>query len=370
MSSSSNRIAAVDGLRALAVFGVVWAHVWSFGCGAPSWSVGKIGTLNLDLNRAISMIGTGVDLFFVISGFCMYLVYASKQTKFTWSAYGIFLKSRWLRIAPAFYVCASVCAIFVALFGSPFPYISLVQHITFVHTWFGSQDLAAPFWSLATEWHFYLVLPLLIWFSNYLGFWKTAIALMTLSIGFRFWVYTSSDNIQAFWVNQLPSRLVEFILGLCVAKLYISKTAPPKLLQNEIGFVGATSVAYLGRVLMLSEVVKIMGPAGYIFKVMAEPVLSLGYSLILWNVISSKSIFQKLLSHQMLQQLGVYSYSLYLWHWYPSIWIAQWFVTKFGKTILVQNVALLVSLILLIPLSFISYHLLETPYFRKKTLSK
>jgi peptidoglycan/LPS O-acetylase OafA/YrhL len=369
MNSSSNRIAAVDGLRALAVFGVVWAHVWSFGCGAPSWSVGKIGTLNLDLNRAISVIGTGVDLFFVISGFCMYLIYASKQTKFTWSAYGTFLKKRWLRIAPAFYISASVCAMYVALSGNPFPYISLVKHITFTHIWFGNEDLAAPFWSLATEWHFYLVLPLLIWLSNCLGFWKTAIASMTLSVGFRFWVYTSSVDVQAFWINQLPNRLVEFILGLCVAKLYISKTVPPRLLQSEIGFVVAASVAYLGRLLMLSEIVTMMGSAGYIFKVMAEPILSLGYSLILWNVISSKSIFRKLLSHQMLQQLGIYSYSLYLWHWYPSIWIAQWFVTNFGKTVLVQNVALLVSLVLLIPLSFISYHFLEAPYFRKQVLN-
>jgi peptidoglycan/LPS O-acetylase OafA/YrhL len=206
----------------------------------------------------------------VISGFCMYLIYASKQTKFTWSAYGTFLKKRWLRIAPAFYVSASVCAIFVTLSGSPFPYVSLVKHITFTHIWFGNEDLAAPFWSLATEWHFYLVLPLLVWLSNCLGFWKTAVASMTLSVGFRFWVYTSSGNIEAFWINQLPNRLIEFILGLCVAKLYISKTVPPKLLQSEIGFVIAASVAYLGRLLMLSEIVTTMGSAGYIFGSMSS----------------------------------------------------------------------------------------------------
>ncbi|HEY9302611.1 MAG TPA: acyltransferase family protein [Phormidium sp.] len=107
--NTKNRIAPVDGLRAVAVFGVIWAHVWAFGSGIPVWSLGKIGSINLDLNRAISVIGTGVDLFFVISGFCMYLMYAQKQTKFAWNTYATFLKKRWLRIAPNYYVAALVC---------------------------------------------------------------------------------------------------------------------------------------------------------------------------------------------------------------------------------------------------------------------
>ncbi|BAY33444.1 hypothetical protein NIES2107_53400 [Nostoc carneum NIES-2107] len=46
-ASSNNRIAPVDGLRAVAVFGVIWAHIWLF-CGNPTWSIGKISSINLD----------------------------------------------------------------------------------------------------------------------------------------------------------------------------------------------------------------------------------------------------------------------------------------------------------------------------------
>jgi len=35
----THRIAPVDGLRAVAVLGVIWAHVWAFS-GTPSLSVG------------------------------------------------------------------------------------------------------------------------------------------------------------------------------------------------------------------------------------------------------------------------------------------------------------------------------------------
>src|SRR5262245_49813726 len=97
-----DRIAPVDGLRALAVLGVLWWHVWMFS-GNPSLSVGRVGAVNLDVNRAVSAIGTGVDLFFVISGFCMYLMYAKSQSVFSAQRYAAFIKRRWWRIAPAFY---------------------------------------------------------------------------------------------------------------------------------------------------------------------------------------------------------------------------------------------------------------------------
>ena len=60
INNSKSRIAPVDGLRAVAVLGVVWAHVWLF-CGNPVLSIGKIGSTNLDLHRVFSSVGTGVE---------------------------------------------------------------------------------------------------------------------------------------------------------------------------------------------------------------------------------------------------------------------------------------------------------------------
>lgn len=316
-NETQNRIAPVDGLRAVAVLGVIWAHVWAFGCGTPVWSLGKISSVNLDVNRAISAIGTGVDLFFVISGFCMYLMYAQKQTKFAWNTYATFLKKRWLRIAPNFYLAALVCAVGFLLVGKPFPWFDLLAHASFTHTLLPhTGTLAAPFWSLATEWHFYLILPLFVWASSYLGFWTVIAIVILSSIGFRTWVYTSPTNVELFWNTQLPVRLVEFSWGICVARLYAMQKTPPKILCGEKGFLIAFGIAYLGRLLMVTEVIKLAGSFGYICRIFAEPILTLGYGIILWNVILSNSVFQKWLSHSIVQQLGRWSYSLYLWHWY------------------------------------------------------
>jgi len=123
-----------------------------------------LGSLRLDLQRAVSLIGTGVDLFFVISGFCMYLLYIHKQKEWAWSGYIVFIKRRWLRLSPGLYTAAVVCAMGGWLAGRPFPWRDLLAHFGFLHTVLpGTGTLAAPLWSLATEWHFYLLLPLVLW---------------------------------------------------------------------------------------------------------------------------------------------------------------------------------------------------------------
>jgi peptidoglycan/LPS O-acetylase OafA/YrhL len=60
----------------------------------------------IDINRVLSLLGTGVDFFFVISGFCMYMMYNSRIVGFSWASYRALIASRARRILPAF---ASLC---------------------------------------------------------------------------------------------------------------------------------------------------------------------------------------------------------------------------------------------------------------------
>src|ERR1700753_1334175 len=90
------RIQALDGLRFLAAIGVLWIHSWTL-YGHARWDVGKV-----DLANIMAIGGNGVDLFFVISGFCMYYFYASKAD-FSYHDFWRFLVKRWVRLSPAFY---------------------------------------------------------------------------------------------------------------------------------------------------------------------------------------------------------------------------------------------------------------------------
>jgi len=182
--SLGGRIAPVDGLRAVAVLGVIWIHNW-LASGSPLVSPISAGGMKLDVQRFFALFGTGVDLFFVISGFCMYLMYVHKEEAWAWKTYKGFMKRRWLRLAPAFYIAALVYAIGYWRPGAAFPWRDLLAHATFTHTLLkNTNQIACPFWSLATEWHFYLILPPLIWAAGRWGFGRVFIGLAVLSLGF------------------------------------------------------------------------------------------------------------------------------------------------------------------------------------------
>lgn len=366
-SEPAARILAIDGLRAVAVLGVIWAHVWAF-AGTPSLSLGFAGGVELDLNRALSAGGTGVDLFFVISGFCMYLVYA-RQEAFSWGAYAIFLKKRWLRIAPAFYVAAFSAALGTWIAGYGFPTVALAANLAFLHIWVPDTVLVAPFWSLATEWHFYLLLPLLVFGTARWGFARTIGLAAIASLGIRAWIYASSADIQAVWDTQLPNRFIEFAWGIWVARFYALGRQPPAILTGSPGFVLGAGIAYAGRVLMVSQVVQLAGPYGVLLKILSLPVLTFGCALMLWNVVSGPSWFARVLSSRPLRTIGRWSFSLYLWHWWPAWWISGALAARYGSSATVQHTALAVCLIVLLPVAALSYRLLELPYFRQRKLA-
>src|SRR5664279_1654436 len=137
-----SRIAPIDGLRAYAVLGVIWAHAWTE-FKHPSLKIWRV-----DINKIISFGGVGVDLFFVISGFCMYLMYQKKAKTFNISVYREFIFKRWKRIAPAFYVVVSFeCILYLILHGQ-FPFSSFIAHLFFANTFISDNVLSPPFLSL------------------------------------------------------------------------------------------------------------------------------------------------------------------------------------------------------------------------------
>jgi peptidoglycan/LPS O-acetylase OafA/YrhL len=138
------RLRAVDGLRAIAVLGVVAHHA-----GLVPWSIGA----------------RGVELFFVISGFCLSLpalarVHAGLPFRFDWRQFAI---GRVARIVPPYY---AALALFVGLSATSFG-VPTVFAPPFHNEWlFDALFLTsrapaynASFWTLGVEARWYLVFP-------------------------------------------------------------------------------------------------------------------------------------------------------------------------------------------------------------------
>ena len=167
-------IRELDGARGLAALMVFFHHV----CFSTVRTSG-LGR-SVDLLRDVSAYGnTGVDLFFVLSGFLITSILI--ETRHRESYYLDFYWKRVLRILPLYAIClllvltiypkfwggVLLSALFVVNFGSYF-------HIYMV----------GPFWSLAIEEQFYLVWPRVVRNRSVgqLARWSIAIALASLLI--------------------------------------------------------------------------------------------------------------------------------------------------------------------------------------------
>jgi peptidoglycan/LPS O-acetylase OafA/YrhL len=203
----------VDGLRALAALGVLWTH--GIGCaermcaGAhPAWR--DIGD-------------RGVELFFVISGFCLaYPFLARKHSGRPVDLdYVRFLIRRFARIAPPYYICLGILGL-VALTPLGFPgnsslapMPSVLAATTFVRDLFfdtsGWQVYNLSFWTLGVEMHWYLVCPLLV--ALYLR--APAAFLLTLPLLYALAFFPPFGLPQLFELGMLPC----FMLGILAADL-------------------------------------------------------------------------------------------------------------------------------------------------------
>ena len=140
----------LDGLRGIAILMVIFCHTILFR--APGWE-----------SPVVLSGWAGVDLFFVISGFLISgLLFAEYRRNGT-IRFKRFAIRRALKIYPAFYALV-ILSVFINL-RTTNPKVVLVA---FLHDLFFMQSYASGtyghFWSLSVEEHFYILLPLALYF--------------------------------------------------------------------------------------------------------------------------------------------------------------------------------------------------------------
>ena len=146
---------SLDGLRALAVAGVVWHHAGDRGLGPP---IAQRGFL-------------GVDLFFVISGFLITRLLLREQQSLGRIHLRAFFARRALRLMPLYYLVLLVMAVLLGLVwpGAPMAeayFRDLPYYATYTSNWIVPGTILALSWSLALEEQFYLTWPLVLRFAR------------------------------------------------------------------------------------------------------------------------------------------------------------------------------------------------------------
>ena len=324
----------------------------------------------------------GVDVFFVISGFVITGSLAQRPASGLGDLMLSFYGRRIRRLLPALLVCVLITAVALCLVNpepgqmlgvgwrSLFGVSNLILHKLAVDYFRPAAELN-PFtqtWSLGVEEQFYLLFPLLVWFS---GFARTGrfgsrrllwllIALVVASFGV-FVHQLRVDLPGAFFL--LPGRFWELGVG-CLLWLSLSlrnpnaldpgaPPAPPEAVPG--GRVGIAAPIHLplplAALLALVAVTALPLPFG-----MVPVAAAVALTALLLGTVRAGTAAHGLLSSPPLVFLGLISYSLYLWHW-SVLTLARWTVGVSATTI-----PLLVGLML--ALAVISWRWLEEPLRR------
>ena len=293
----------IDGLRAIAVVAVVLYH----------------------LDGSLMPGGfAGVDVFFVLSGYLITSLLAAEWRSSGRIDLGDFYARRVRRLMPALWlVITSVMVGSVFLLGPLGPAFhatldSAMASLVFVANYYFLATAGGYFagpsdqlpllhlWSLAVEEQFYLVFPLLLWLLMARAprhAWRILAAISLVSLGLaEHWM----QFVPASAFFQMPARFWELGTGALVALSATSLPASVKL---------SRVLAALGLAVVLAALV-VSGWHRHFPAAGALPAV-LGTALVL------KLVHDRLdlgmvgawLASRPMVALGLWSYSLYLWHW-------------------------------------------------------
>lgn len=346
----------VDGLRALAVLSVLIYHL------NPAWLPGGF---------------SGVDVFFVISGFIVsvsvsrvdHLSQVGPQGLVRFMAF--FYARRIQRIFPALLVCLVATTLATAVLV-PAAWLSDGIQRTGFFAFFGLSNFILaqtgkdyfspsaefnPFthtWSLGVEEQFYLVFPLLFFLWGLQGGrrrWSPRLfgILLMVSVAYSAWL-GSADKTAAFYM--LASRFWELAAGVLLFQWMALRgnfSGP----VDQPASVGRVGLAWLSLGLVVYGLVASKA-AHYAFPGALPTVLgTLGLLGSLHGMRAGQWLVRVLTAGPVLW-VGRISYSLYLWHW-PVFVLFRWTVGVDGTTSRVAAVAIAFVL------AALSYRLVEAP---------
>ncbi|WP_165422973.1 acyltransferase family protein [Ktedonosporobacter rubrisoli] len=159
-----NTIPVLDGVRAFACLIVIWFHIYRIPRDLQIWPTQP--AVHKVLNSFLFFGRYGVTLFFVLSGFLLFLPFV-KALLFeqSWPSIRQFYLKRVFRIMPAYYLSLIlIVLIFQRQYLQPEHWKELGLFFIFFmdSTQATFKQLNAPYWTLAIEWQYYMLLPLLV----------------------------------------------------------------------------------------------------------------------------------------------------------------------------------------------------------------
>lgn len=299
------RLESINGLRGAAILSVIYFHVI---CGM--WPAAAVPVW---LSPLVTNGWTGVNLFFILSGFVLFLPYAAGERRMVApSDRAIFYRRRWLRLMPLFYVAVVGEWLLAAWQGhGSISELAWVASLGFIVS---PSEFAPSFnpalWSIGVEIAFSMLFPSLVAAAQRIGLARMLAAALTLSLAIRALGIMRFPALQGATFNSdmLLCRLDEFVIGMILAWLYLAGRLPWRPVLCGAAGALLVAIAWIGFDQVLRGSLPPIARAGL------NDLLDAGLFLVVRAALAPETRFAAALCWRPLQVLGMMCYSIYIWH--------------------------------------------------------
>ncbi len=364
-SSSNDKIIvghhypAIDGLRGFACLMVLWFH--------SSYFAKAINPDVPSIYYNMSVFGqTGVDLFFVLSGFLITGILM--DTAYDKHVFRKFYIRRSLRIFPLYYgfLLAFALCVFFSIGAHElkdiFAYLFYVQNFSELHRLDTYQYLNHT-WSLAVEEQFYLIWPL-VFLSIYKRSVKWALILCVGLFAFSLLsrILLVNAGYPKFAYTFLLSHLDGLVVGAFLSILYREYKDKCHEYRGIVKLLSAflCFVVLINFMIITDEAMLVSG--------VQLTIISMIFTGVLMLMVTGgeDDIFNKFFSAKFLQHIGKISYGLYIFH-VPVMNYMGYELYEYQYAYWINHSALLViGGIVAYIISFLSFNFYEKRFLKLK----
>ncbi|MGB6430238.1 MAG: acyltransferase [Candidatus Acidiferrales bacterium] len=301
--STSRSIPSLDGLRTISVALVIVSHSLGYIRGEPN---------SFPFLQIVHLGQSGVDVFFVISGFLITGLLLKDGDEKTGYRLKRFYLRRFFRIFPPFYLFLLIVWILSKAGLQTLGYHGFITAATYTYNYLphGPSWLLAHTWSLSLEEQFYIVwAPCLVFLGRKKGI-ALAVGAVLLSPGIRFVTYVLAPALRGNEDMMLHTRLDTIMFGCAMALLskdarferWVERIVRPPLVLFSIFYIVVLAPCLSTRFAARYDWTIGYGLEGFLISV-----------VILYAVRRPFSGFGKFLNWRLMRHIGVISYGIYLW---------------------------------------------------------
>jgi peptidoglycan/LPS O-acetylase OafA/YrhL len=336
MPVSTERIPSLDGIRAISIAMVLFAHLAGtrqfVGHDASYW-IGDIGNL-------------GVRVFFVISGYLITTLLMAELVRRNTISLSRFYFRRSLRIFPACYVflgCVWIAAHmgWIRLLPGDLP-AAITYTFNYHHP---SAWEVGHLWSLAVEEQFYLLWPFILYSGGHKAAVIVALSCVIAAPIIRTFVWFLLPHSRPILASAFPAVADTLAIGCLLA------SARDRLGQQKWYTLTLGSPAAMAVIVAIMLLANYFNRSPRLWNSVGQTVANVAIALLIDACVrQGSSGFGRILNARPLVFVGVLSYSLYLWQ--------QPFLNRNSDAMIC---AFPYNLVIAFAAAYVSYRLIEVP---------